>query len=32
MATQYLESEEKIRVEKGKPVLRRKGAPQLDPE
>jgi len=32
MATQYLESEEKIRRGKGQPVLRRKGAPELDPE
>jgi hypothetical protein len=32
MATQYLESEEKIRIDKGKPVLRRRGTPQLDPE
>lgn len=32
MATQYLESEEKIRRGKGQPVLRRKGAPDLDPE
>jgi hypothetical protein len=30
MATQYLESEEKLRRGKGQPILRRKGLPELD--
>jgi hypothetical protein len=30
MATQYLDSEEELRRSKGQPVLRRRGAPELD--
>jgi hypothetical protein len=32
MATHYLETEEKVRRNKGQPVLRRKGSPELDGE